>query len=47
MLETDAPYCEIKNTHAGKKFVSTVIPSTKKYTAGSMIKGRNEPANIR
>ena len=50
MLETDAPWCEIKPTHASSKYLdkSNIIPSVKKekWKAGSMVKGRNEPCNI-
>ncbi|XP_039139474.1 putative deoxyribonuclease TATDN1 [Dioscorea cayenensis subsp. rotundata] len=49
MIETDSPYCEIKNTHAGINFVKTTWPSKKKekYDRDSTIKGRNEPCLVR
>lgn len=52
MIETDCPWCEIRPTHAGYKLISKEnqnIPSVKKEKWGPdcMIKGRNEPANIR
>ncbi|KAK1287019.1 hypothetical protein QJS10_CPB19g01317 [Acorus calamus] len=49
MIETDSPYCEIKNTHAGVKFVKSVWPSKKKekYDPDSTVKGRNEPCLVR
>lgn len=49
MLETDSPYCEIKSTHAGYKHVLTSWPSKKKekHEEQSMVKGRNEPCQIR
>jgi len=43
MLETDCPYCEIKNTHFSSKFVKTKFAASKKYEAGKLHKGRNEP----
>lgn len=49
MVETDSPYCEIKNTHAGISHVKTVWPSKKKerYDQDSIVKGRNEPCLVR
>lgn len=49
MIETDSPYCEIKNTHAGIKLVKSVWPSKKKekYDQDSIVKGRNEPCLVR
>ncbi|KAI7990335.1 putative deoxyribonuclease TATDN1 [Camellia lanceoleosa] len=49
MIETDSPYCEIKNTHAGVNFVKSSWPSKKKekYDQESIVKGRNEPCLVR
>ncbi|GJZ27508.1 putative deoxyribonuclease TATDN1 isoform X1 [Tanacetum coccineum] len=49
MIETDSPYCEIKNTHAGKNFIKSTWPSKKKekYDQDSLVKGRNEPCLVR
>ncbi|OMO68606.1 hypothetical protein COLO4_29542 [Corchorus olitorius] len=49
MIETDSPYCEIRSTHAGIKFVKSVWPSKKKekYDQESLVKGRNEPCLVR
>ncbi|KAK2968940.1 hypothetical protein RJ640_003627 [Escallonia rubra] len=49
MIETDSPYCEIKNTHAGVKFVKSVWTSKKKekYDQECIVKGRNEPCLVR
>nr|CAH8851661.1 unnamed protein product [Trichobilharzia regenti] len=48
LLETDAPWCDIRRTHAGYSFVKT-HPTYRKHTSWDedcMIKGRNEPANL-
>lgn len=49
MIETDSPYCEIKNTHAGISYVKSLWPSKKKekYDPDSNVKGRNEPCLVR
>lgn len=52
MLETDAPWCEIRPTHASAKYLkdkSLQVASFKKekWKSGAMVKGRNEPCNIR
>lgn len=48
LLETDAPYCEIKTTHPAYKMVKTRFENKKpeKFEKGKMVKGRNEPCNI-
>eukprot|EP01136_Pigoraptor_vietnamica_P018091 Opistho-1_new@64219 len=49
MIETDAPWCDIRATHAGNCHVRTRLPDKKKerFEMGTAVKGRNEPANIR
>lgn len=49
MLETDCPYCEVRSTHAGFSHIKSKWPAKdkKKYSPDAMVKGRNEPCQIR
>lgn len=53
LLETDCPWCDVRPSHAGHKFVYTKleerygsVKKPDKWKEGSMVKGRNEPCNI-
>ncbi|CAH1954978.1 unnamed protein product [Acanthoscelides obtectus] len=52
LFETDCPWCEIRPTHAGYKYIQREnldFPSVKKekWKPDHMVKSRNEPCNIR
>lgn len=49
MLETDCPYCEVRSTHAGFSHLKSKWPAKdkKKFSPDAMVKGRNEPCQIR
>lgn len=49
MIETDSPYCEIRNSHVSKQHVKTSFQAKdkKKYDNQCLVKGRNEPCTIR
>ncbi|VUZ40794.1 unnamed protein product [Hymenolepis diminuta] len=48
LLETDAPWCDIRPTHAGFQYITTKFERKKpnKWSLEFMVAGRNEPANI-
>jgi TatD DNase family protein len=49
LLETDAPWCDIRPTHPGYKFVQTKlgpVKQEKKWEEGCYVKNRNEPSHI-
>ncbi|CAL8104598.1 unnamed protein product [Calicophoron daubneyi] len=49
LLETDAPWCEVRPSHAGFQYVKThpkIVRNCDRWQPGCMVKGRNEPANI-
>ena len=53
MLETDAPWCDIRNSHASSKLTTTdyfksykVANKPNKWVMGGLVKGRNEPIFI-
>jgi len=44
---TDSPWCEVKASNAGAKYITTQFESRKKekFEKGFHVKGRNEPSN--
>jgi TatD DNase family protein len=48
MIETDAPWCDLRATHASAKYVETRREALdrKKHRRDRLVKARNEPCNI-
>eukprot|EP00892_Ulva_mutabilis_P006224 jgi/Ulvmu1/3974/UM182_0002.1 len=48
MLETDAPWCDCRRTHASAAHITTArdAKDRKKHDRSCLVKGRNEPCNI-
>lgn len=50
LLETDAPWCAIKPSHAGRGFVQSVweeVKKPEKWEEGKCVKDRSEPCHLR
>ncbi|CAG7818948.1 unnamed protein product, partial [Allacma fusca] len=47
LLETDAPWCGMRPSHAGSKYIQTKFEAAKKtWSETTMYKQRNEPQTI-
>lgn len=49
LLETDAPWCGIRPSHASSKYVKTTFSAVKKkekWTSEQLVDGRSEPCQI-
>lgn len=49
LLETDAPWCEVRPSHASAKYIASPKPKAKdrkKWDPDAWVKSRNEPAGI-
>jgi len=51
MVETDCPYCDIRNTHAGAQYIKTKFPriAKEKFKGDeefTIVRDRNEPCTI-
>uniref|UniRef100_A0A6G1SFW6 Deoxyribonuclease TATDN1 n=1 Tax=Aceria tosichella TaxID=561515 RepID=A0A6G1SFW6_9ACAR len=47
MIETDCPWCEIRQTHAGYKFIKSALNKSKNAKDPKLaVKNRNEPMNL-
>lgn len=48
MIETDCPYCDIRNSHASSQYLKTKFQKTAKdkYKKEKLVRDRNEPCTI-
>lgn len=52
MLETDGPWCEVRASHAGSKYLEGYVDGTwkwvkkEKWVEGALVKGRNESCMV-
>ena len=48
LVETDAPWCDVRPTHSGHRFIKSKFEKKKKekFIEGFQVNGRNEPCNI-
>ena len=48
IVNVDAPWCEIRPTHAGFHYIKTKFDTKKKekWQEGACVKGRNEPTHL-
>jgi len=48
MIETDAPWCGVRKSHAGYSYIRNMFPikAKDKFVMGECVQNRNEPCNL-